>query len=164
MASFVGDREWLYASRKNQWKYVAVDPENYVRLRWNSTKFNNKEEKKMDKLYQYTLDGETVYGTILTYNSDGLAVFEDRATRSLTAVDESLLTRVMPHTIAVVFKPNGQKYHFKGKADIGDYIIREDFAGFSETFPICRVVAVDTKSESATKELKGFNLTKQCQL
>lgn len=115
-------------------------------------KGTNEMTNSTPKLYEITKDEEVVYGYKLAVNSAGQWVMETKGTGNIVAVDKSQVEEVMPHTVAIRFNNDtlGSDYHFfsdKGSVEVGKFYLNENF-------DIFKVVSVDTKSKTATKDLK----------
>lgn len=113
---------------------------------------NQTEDKKgneMKTLYEYK--GKYVH--LLATNSDGKHVVEEKGTGEVFSVeDNSLLVEVIPYSIGVKFNPKGKVYHYTAPKDT--YKEGEFYLVASDQWAIVQVVAVDTRSKSATKEFK----------
>lgn len=112
-------------------------------------------------LYSFLVDGKEAFGHKLAVNSTGQWVMEVKGSGAVVAVDSRNIEKVMPYTIAIQYKEGGTVYHYFNEArDLveNDFFINstafDGGGGFS--YQIGRVVAVDTKSESAKAELKYF--------
>lgn len=115
------------------------------------------DEMTKDTLYSFEQDGVTKYGTLLTTDSKGRYVLEVRGTQDVIPMDKSLVTEVLPYTIAVQFPGTTKHYAFKAKEgdfSVGDLLVRTDY----EDFSFCTVVKVDTKSKAATKVFEGYKV------
>jgi hypothetical protein len=123
--------------------------------------WKTEEDNPMQTLYQ-TKEGK--FGFVLITNSKGEKVFEEKGTGNTYTVPADSLEEVTPFTFSAVFGPNSQEYHFVGDAgsiETGDFLIRTDRgSNYTEGFPIVQVTGVDTKSKKATREFKGYNITK----
>lgn len=109
----------------------------------------------MNKLYQ-TIEETPRFGTYLAINSAGLIVLEMKGTGAVETFEKKDVEEVKPYTVRVrFFGSNNQGYEFfarKGDVQKGDLIAMK---GYNE---IAEVVAVDTKSSKATKNLVGRKL------
>ena len=111
------------------------------------------EGKNMSKLYEIIQGDQTLYGTKLAVNSAGKWVMEIKGTGEVISVDKVLVEEVMPYTIGVQFDTSKMTYHYlanKGKHEAGEFYILDAPLGRA----IVKVVAVDTKSQSATKQFE----------
>lgn len=112
------------------------------------------EEIEMEKLFK--IKGTEDFGNVIATDSKGQKIFELR-TGGIKIVDPSDVEEVFPYTFDVVFSTNDKKYGFlgsEGKVKIGDLLIYKNDSAFS----LCRVVSIDTKNRSATKEFSGWKL------
>ncbi len=110
-----------------------------------------KKEDAMSKLYEIKHEGKVLYGNKLAVNSLGHWVMEIKGTGEVISVDQVMVEEVMPYTIGVQFETGKTTYHYlseKGKYNVGDVCILDAPMGRA----IVNVVAVDTKSQSATKQ------------
>lgn len=110
-----------------------------------------KKDDTMNKLYEIKHEGKTLYGNKLAVNSAGKWVMEIKGTGEVISVDKILVEEVMPYTIGVQFETGKTIYHYtseKGKYNVGDVCILDAPMGRA----IVNIVAVDTKSQSATKQ------------
>lgn len=115
-----------------------------------------KEVIKMEKLYEVI--GKNRYGVFMAENSRGEAILEMKDTGQYEAFAYADIAKVMPHTIDVMFNGKGTVYSYKaaaGSVAPGDLLLLKGDAGFN----IVEVVAVDTKSERATKQFVGYKLS-----
>lgn len=122
------------------------------------TKHVSMKDTKMvkDQLYQVK-DTET-FGKIIATNSAGKKVVEIMGTGEVKLYDMNQLEKVIPYTVSVRFNTTGKTYHYlcnKGQVDKDDLIIINGYNGY---FTIAQIVAVDTKSEDATKFLNCYKL------
>jgi hypothetical protein len=112
-------------------------------------------EIKMEKLYE--VNGKNRYGVFMAENSRGEAILEMKDTGQYEAFAYSAISKVMPYTFDVMFNGKGTVYSYKGTAGsvaVGDLLLVKGDAGLS----VVEVVAVDTKSEKATKNFVGYKL------
>ena len=109
----------------------------------------------MNKLYQ-TKEETPRFGTYLAINSAGLIVLEMKGTGAVEAFDKKEVEEVKPYTVRVRFTgSNQQGYEFfasKGDVEKGDLLYLK---GYND---LAQVIAVDTKSSKATKNLVGRKL------
>lgn len=118
---------------------------------------NPEKEKQMEKLYYNSADEE--YGTILAYDKNGNAVFEPRGGGKIKQVSPNSLEEVKPYTVDVTYVGNRGEatYGFQVDKDaglkVGDIVYATDYNQFVV------VIGVDTKTDFATKRLKGNLLT-----
>ncbi len=146
--------------RKSAEHKKATEPNinDYVHSEWITEKENIMENKTLYKIKKG--DSEEVYGHFLTKDSQGLSVFEVKGGNGgVIAATEKEFEKVLPHTIGITFggteEDDYQIYHYFAKPEqfsVNDIIIT------SNSYTLARVVAVDTKAESATKYLTGFIL------
>jgi hypothetical protein len=109
------------------------------------------QENVMPKLYQVTYDGKPA---LLVKNSAGDLVLELKGSGDVAAFKPSEAEEVRPYTVSVKFVDSGTIYHFeavKGSVEVGDRLLLDSDA-------VARVIALDTKSPSATKKLRGRKL------
>lgn len=112
-------------------------------------------EIKMEKLYE--VNGKNRYGIFMAENSRGEAILEMKDTGQYEAFAYSAISKVMPYTFDVMFNGKGTVYSYKGIAGsvaVGDLLLVKGDAGLS----VVEVVAVDTKSEKATKNFVGYKI------
>lgn len=110
-----------------------------------------KKEETMNKLYEIKHEGKVLYGNKLAVNSAGKWVMEIKGTGEVISVDQVMVEEVMPYTIGVQYETGKTVYHYtseKGKYNVGDVCILDAPLGRA----IVNVVAVDTKSQLATKQ------------
>jgi hypothetical protein len=87
-------------------------------------------------------------------NSEKKWVMEEKGTGAVFVVDPANVKKVMPYTVDIRFKGEGQAYSYladKGAFNKGEFYLVKDV---SESFQIVQVVAVDTENERATQEFK----------
>ena len=99
--------------------------------------------------------GNSNYGYKLAVNSQGQWVMEIKGTGTVIAVDKANVSEVIPYTIGVQFAEGGIIYHYfdeKREFVKGDAVVMPGYG--SGAFQVAIVADVDTKSKSATKELK----------
>jgi hypothetical protein len=114
------------------------------------------------KLYEVTTNGVTKYATKLATNSEGLWVLEESGTSLIFTAKAVDCQKVMPHTVSIKFVTGDSRqdsnlhssnYHYfskKGSVSVGDFVFVHSTSGLAV------VTGVDTKSETATKELVGY--------
>ena len=121
-------------------------------LPWQTNETDNqKTENTMPKLYQ-TTEQNPRFGVMLATNSVGKLVLEMKGTGIIEAFEKSEVEEVKPYTVRIKFQDSQTEYEYlsrKGDVEKGDMIL-VDGSGH-----IAKVTAVDTKSDRATKELKG---------
>ena len=113
----------------------------------------NQKENNM-QLYEIKHGEANTFGTKLAVNSEKKWVMEEKGTGAVFVVDPANVKKVMPYTVDIRFKGEGQAYSYladKGAFKKGEFYLVKDV---SESFQIVQVVAVDTESEKATKEFK----------
>lgn len=106
------------------------------------------------QLYEIKNGENTTFGTKLAVNSEKKWVMEEKGTGSVLVVDPANVKKVMPYTIEIRFKGEGQNYAYladKGVFKKNEFYLMKDV---SDTWQIVQVVAVDTENEKATKEFK----------
>lgn len=114
-------------------------------------------EKDMtNQLYEFEHEGNTHYGYHLATNSQGLWVMEVKSSGATVAVDKSIVKEVIPYTVDIVFFDSGvgESSRWSYTAKEGDWSVDDIIVikpNSNTTF--ARVVAVDTKSKKATKDL-----------
>lgn len=120
------------------------------------TETQMEKETMSNKLYQ--VKGQEVYGIYLATNSNGQYVLEEKGTGKILTVKKDEVEEVKPYTISVKFvvsNGNGDKdYSYLAEKDqfsVGDLLYIDTPYGKS----IAYISAVDTKSDSATKEIKA---------
>lgn len=118
----------------------------------NTKKHKASKEDTMPKLYQ-TKEETPRFGTYLTTNSVGKLLLEMKGMGGAVELfEKSDLEEVRPYTVAIVFVASpGTVYQYlsrKGDVEKGDIIMSDGGA-------MARVVDIDTKSDKATKNLRG---------
>lgn len=109
------------------------------------------------KLFQ-TKEQTPRFGIGLAINSTGKYVLEMKGSGDLEAFDKRDIDVVMPFTFSVKFNGQGTEYSYLGKEGsvaVGDLLLKTDD---TKGITIAKVVAVDTKSEKATKYFEGVKL------
>ncbi len=111
-------------------------------------------KKDDNMLYQFNVDDKIVFGAYLATNSDGKWVMEARDTKAIHLLDKKDVEEVLPYTISVRFSNSdgSQTYSYfaeKDKFTLGFYLVN---GAVKSGFGIAEVVALDTKSKSATKD------------
>jgi hypothetical protein len=109
------------------------------------------------KLFQ-TKEINPRFGIGLAINSTGKYVLEMKGTGDLEAYNKTDIEVVMPFTYGVKFDGQGTEYAYLGKEGmvaVGDLLLKMDG---TKGITIAKVVAVDTKSEKATKYFDGVKL------
>jgi hypothetical protein len=109
------------------------------------------------KLFQ-TKEQATRFGIGLAINSTGKYVLEMKGSGDLEAFDKFDIEVVMPFTYSVKFNGQGTEYAYLGKEGsvaVGDLLLKTDD---TKGVTIAKVVAVNTKSEKATKYFEGVKL------
>jgi hypothetical protein len=105
-------------------------------------------------LYEIKQFDKTVFGHKLAVNSLGQWVMEIKGSGEVIAVDKKEVTEVVPYTIGLKFSQQGQTYNYFNEArDLvkGDVLVMDGYG--SGGYQLAIVVAVDTKSKEATKEI-----------
>jgi len=114
-------------------------------------KTQNQTETTMPKLYQ-TKEEPARFGTLLAMNSARLLVLEMKGSGDVLTFTKDEVEEVKPYTVRVSFGDGGKTYDFfsrKGDVEVGDLLMIDGYS------TIARVMAVDTKSDGATKNLTG---------
>jgi hypothetical protein len=121
-------------------------------LPWQTNETDNqKTENDMPKLYQ-TKEATPRFGIMLATNSAGLLVMEMKGTGEVLTFAKSEVEEVKPYTVRIKFQDSQTEYEYlsrKGDVEKGDMVI------LNGNGHIAKVVAVDTKSDRATKDLVG---------
>lgn len=119
-----------------------------------------KEDRMTEKtLYEITRGDQVLYGHKLAINSLGEWVMEVKGTGEVLSVNKDKVQKVMPYTISVQYKEGGTIYSYFNEArdlKVDDFFINTATFDGGGQYQIGRVVAVDTKSESAKTEIKYF--------
>jgi hypothetical protein len=106
-------------------------------------------------LYEITRMGDLKsYGYKLAVNSAGQWVMEIKGSGDVVAVDKATVSEVIPYTVGIKFAQQGQTYNYFNEAkDLveGDALVMDGYG--SGDYQVALVVAVDTKSKEATKEI-----------
>lgn len=146
--------EYIYVGSK---KYIGQMPmsssmkythETMVRI------VNAEEKKEMTKLYQ-TKEATPRFGTLLAFNSAGQAVLEMKGSGEVLTFEPKDIEVVRPYTVDVRFAGETMHYSYlskPGAVKIGDVVLMDN--GAKMVF----VRAIDTKSDKATKVLRGRRL------
>lgn len=131
---------------------VAKNPKTYIDTYACPTVVGNineiKKEIEMTKLYEFKVEGETLFGVRLATNSEGKWVMETKGGKGVYAVDKSELQEVIPYSILVQPHYSKDKIHMmaeKGKYTVGEIYVMENSSGFA----LYRVVKVDTKTNTS---------------
>jgi hypothetical protein len=127
----------------------------FVRIDGNNEQKGNTTMK--GKLFQ-TKEPNPRFGIGLAINSTGKYVLEMKGSGDLEAFDKREVEVVMPFTFSVKFNGQGTEYSYLGKegsVSVGDLLLKTDD---TKGITIAKVVAVDTKSEKATKYFEGVKL------
>jgi hypothetical protein len=125
-----------------------------------SAKASNKikgKEMKTGKLYQ-TRETIPRFGTYLATNSQNKIVLEMKGSGVPELFDASEIEVVTPYTFDVQFNGEGRSYAYlghEGEVSVGDLLLKTDG---TRGINIARVIAVDTKSEMATKYFDGVKI------
>lgn len=142
-------------------RYVKSD--NWVDRNWTAFEYfasndeytQAKAMENMMKLYQFQIDNADHYGHYLATDSNGNWVMEVKGSGAIVAIPKKDVQEVLPFTIGVKFGDSGKTYHYlaeAGKVDLGFYIVNSNYEQNGSGYVITQVVALDTKSASATKE------------
>lgn len=110
------------------------------------------------KLYQIKGTEPLRYGVGLAINSNGLYVLDMKDTGLPEAFKKSEVEVVMPFTFDVKFNGVATVYSYQGKEGsvaVGDLLLKTDG---TKGITIAQVVAVNTKSERATKFFDGVKI------
>lgn len=135
-----------YSSNRYPPSSMKSTRENMVRIVTTTT-----EKKEMTKLYQ-TKEVNPRFGTLLAFNSAGQAVLEMRPSGEIMTFSSSDIEVVRPYTVDVRFAGETTTYSYlskPGAVKVGDVILIDN--GAKMVF----VKAIDTKSDKATKALRG---------
>jgi hypothetical protein len=125
----------------------------YTRSQLHKIKISTEGKDDMETLYEVN----DKFAKKLAVNSSGLWVMEEKGTGTVFTSDKKDCKEVVPYTVEVRFTQNfgeskGYQYtSVEGRFNVGD-LLWMPCAGQGEGF--ARVVAVGTKSRSATKELE----------
>jgi len=121
-------------------------------LPWETNETDNqKTENDMPKLYQ-TTEQTPRFGVLLATNSMGKLVLEMKGTGIVETFEKAEVEEVKPYTVSIKFQDSSNEYQYlsrKGDVEKGDMILVDGNGHMA------KVIAVDTKSDRATKELKG---------
>ena len=112
---------------------------------------NKAKDTTMTKLYQ-TKEATPRFGIMLATNSAGLLVMEMKGTGEVLTFAKSEVEEVKPYTVRIKFQDSSTEYEYlsrKGDVEKGDMVI------LNGNGHIAKVIAVDTKSDKATKDLVG---------
>lgn len=121
-------------------------------LPWlNSSQSTSATETTMTKLYQ-TKEDMPRFGIMLATNSAGKLVLEMKGSSEVLAFDKKEVEEVKPYTVSIKFQDSGTEYHYLSRK--GD-VQKDDLILVDGNGHMAKVTAVDTKSDRATKELKG---------
>lgn len=141
----------------------STDKSCTLKIRWNGNAYEafeetiNEENKMIDNKLYVVLDGEHKgkYVNKVAVNAAGHFVVEAKGEAAYFAVAKESLERVLPYSVDVKFYSNGslgdKVYSYwakEGDVEVGDVI-------FGEYSNAMRVVAVNTKSDTANKWLIG---------
>lgn len=139
------------------WRERLTEKQHQTLLRQIETK-TNQEENTMAKLYE-TKEETPRFGTYLATNSAGKIVLEMKGTGIVETFEKAEIEEVKPYTVRVRYnacggsRDNGYEFFAKkGEVEKGDLLFLADYQEFGI------VVAVDTKSNRATKNLHGRKL------
>lgn len=140
-----------YLGHKN---YEGRYNENWDRFVPYEDQTHQQQKEEAMQLYEIKNGENTTFGTKLAVNSEKKWVMEEKGTGSVLVVDPANVKKVMPYTIEIRFKGEGQNYAYladKGVFKKGEFYLMKDV---SDTWQIVQVGAVDTENEKATKEFK----------
>ena len=110
-------------------------------------------------LYEFDIDGETLFGKGLATNSKGELVLEVKGSNKVIVIDKEKARAVLPYTIAIKFlcEP-AKKYHYiyegKQPLKVGDLIFIKNSS--TMTYGLATVTQVDTKCKHAKPTLNGW--------
>jgi len=116
---------------------------------------NSKGTENMTKLYQTTKESTPRFGTLLAFNSAGQAVLEMKGSGEVLTFEPKDIEVVRPYTVDVRFAGDTMNYSYlskPGAVKVGDVVLMD--SGAKMVF----VKAIDTKSDKATKVLRGRRL------
>lgn len=145
----------VYANgRQQRWRCSSE----YQLVKSKESSVNNKgKQMKTGKLYQ-TREATPRFGTYLATNSQNKIVLEMKGTGVPELFDADQIEMVMPYTFDVQFNGEGTKYAYlgyEGEVAVGDLLLKTDG---TRGISIARVVAVNTRSEMATKYFEGAKI------
>lgn len=110
------------------------------------------EEIEMNKLYEFELDGKTVYGSYLATDSSNKWVMEVRGSNQVVTIDKKEVREVIPYTISVCSLSNEKAFDVRAEKDkykVGEiYLCKTENKGMG----LLAILKLDTKSKTATKE------------
>jgi hypothetical protein len=141
----------IYGEYIHSYEQVYLFSNQYVP--YDSDQQPNQKENIM-QLYEIKHGEATTFGTKLAVNSEKKWVMEEKGTGAVFVVDPANVKKVMPYTVDIRFRGDGQAYSYladKGAFKKDEFYLVKDV---TESFLIVQVVAVDTESEKATKEFK----------
>jgi hypothetical protein len=141
-----------WESRLTEQDKIALSRQRHVTAESLPWQYQNKaKETTMTKLYQ-TKEATPRFGTLLATNSAGLLVMEMKGTGEVLTFAKNDVEEVKPYTVRIKFQDSHTEYEYlsrKGDVEKGDMVI------LNGNGHIAKVVAVDTKSDKATKDLVG---------
>jgi hypothetical protein len=145
----------VYASgREQRWRCSSE----YILVKSAQSPTNSKgKQMKTGKLYQ-TREATPRFGIYLATNSQNKIVLEMKGTGVPELFDANQIEVVMPYTFDVQFNGEGRNYAYLGHEDevaVGDLLLKTDG---TRNISIARVVAVNTRSEMATKYFEGVKI------
>lgn len=129
----------------------------FVKLTASELEQFNLEEENMSNentLYEFELEGSTLYGNKIAVNSQGKWVMEVKGTNgSIVTVDPNEVTEVTPYTIQVEWGNGaiGNYIYEADKVSVGDIIMA---SSRERPFGLCVVKKVDTKNKVAHDNFK----------
>lgn len=137
------------AYHADKYTWLGYDP-SYTEY-FKAKKIETEKEKQTMKLFQ--VKETEIYGVYLVTDSKGRYVLEEKGTGKILTYDKELLEEVKPYTVNVKFLVgNDQDYSYlgvEGQVSVGDLVLLQP------NNSLVVVTKVDTKSDKATKELKG---------
>jgi hypothetical protein len=137
----------------SNWRH-RLDAKQTERLLSQTLNNHISKEADMPKLYQ-TKEETPRFGTHLAVNSAGKIVLEMKGSGEVLAFDKKAVEEVRPYTVDVKFNNSGTTYSYfavKGCVSVGDILLIDGGTDYA------RVMKVDSKSDKATKHLKGRRL------
>lgn len=113
--------------------------------------FNKGEDKNMtqeNKLYEFKVNGSTLYGNHLATNSEGLWVMDVKG-QPPVAVNKSDCKEVVPHSIKLNTSVSGSPWHVM--AEVGKYKVGEIYITESGLAVYIEEVNTQTRTEGTFK-------------
>lgn len=122
--------------------------------------FDKETENMATNLYTWKdADGVQHYGTRIGTNSQGYWVMDPKGGGAPHAVTRDAVEKVVPYSVGVKFNGSGSTYDYwvdpAAGLKVGAYVLTWDI---DRSPVVVQVVAVDTKSDKASKWLEGVVL------